>query len=394
LKEFAVSYELSRRVMLAGAAAGLVGGAMAVAGCGSATESGRPRTQVKTVKAGTPVWRATVPSGVIAASGAGGVLCVLAGKSGAFGLSVDDGSRVWTSADPSPAYLDCMSAGDSAVIFTNFVMIAAVDPVSGRRLWRYELPSFTGLPDNGNPVFACDDTTVYVAGMVMQAGGVRSYLFAIDAVAGTRRWAQYSSGLFDPLAAGDGIVCALAAESQEMVAFDARTGARAWTATGPQLPMPTRESIADGIVYGSVASPASQSGLVALDASTGKVAWTASTGGEVFATGTGTGTVYVTETSQPDANVPAGALLALDASTGRKRWTRGFPQGIPTGLQQAGGILLAYDATGHVYALDPSTGDIAWKYTGPAGDTLITAVPAAGSVCLVSLSGAVVALGV
>jgi outer membrane protein assembly factor BamB len=47
-----------------------------------------------------------------------------------------------------------------------------------------------------------------------------------------------------------------------------------------------------------------------------------------------------------------------------------------------------------VYALDPSTGDIAWKYTGPAGDTLIAAVPAAGSVCLVSLSGAVVALGV
>jgi outer membrane protein assembly factor BamB len=184
-------------------------------------------------------------------------------------------------------------------------------------------------------------------------------------------------------------VCAEAPLAPEIVAFDARTGARVWTATGPEVPLLT--SIADGIICGAVASKTNNSGLVALNASTGKVAWTTNVAG-LASTWTGSGMVLAAATSQPRSDTEPGTLVALEAQTGRRLWTHDFPGGIPMYLQQVGTTILTATIGGEVSALDSTTGATLWSYTEPKGNSLMFASPVAGKVYLVNLSGEVLSL--
>jgi outer membrane protein assembly factor BamB len=153
----------------------------------------------------------------------------------------------------------------------------------------------------------------------------------------------------------------------EVVALDAASGARAWSA---RLDAPTRgaPTAAAGRVF-----VISQAGTVsAIDQATGTIAWTAST------TGRGTGLL---SSSSPAVSgslvvVPTstGEVVALDIATGAEKWAGSVIGGsriaAVTGLQDASaspvvvdGIVYATGVGGRTIANRLETGESVWQQT-------------------------------
>jgi outer membrane protein assembly factor BamB len=153
----------------------------------------------------------------------------------------------------------------------------------------------------------------------------------------------------------------------EVVALDAASGARAWTA---RLDAPTRgaPTASAGKVFAI-----SQAGTVsAIDQATGTVAWTAST------TGRGAGLLASSSPAVSGAIVvvptSTGEIVALDIATGEEKWTASVIGGsrgaAVTGLQDASaspvvvdGIVYATGVGGRMIAVRLETGETVWQQT-------------------------------
>lgn len=380
-----MSSGLSRRRMLLGAG-GVAAGVVAAVGCGS-TRSVSPGAARPRLKAGTPLWRTTLPSGLADAAEAAGTLCVVAGD-GVHGLSVRNGKKSWSLRDRQEGYDGVTAVGGKVLVAIAASGVAALDPASGQPRWRFDLPDLGTLPNI--PLLSQDSTTVYVSGLSAATGRLQSIIFAIDAVTGEHKWAAHFTASVGSMTAGDGVVCAgIGVNPTRLVALDARTGARKWTAG---LPIASADDITDGVICAS--GTASKSSVIALDVSAGNVRWTADLGGDLWYTESDAGITYANTYAGSAQDGGPGDLTALDARTGKTMWKRHFPEGPPTYLEPAGAVLYTGTDSSMVRALDAATGRVLWshKVTDTAKDPLMDIVLAPSTLCLVNANGAIAAL--
>lgn len=379
----------SRRRLLLGTG-GLALSAIAVGGCGSTGATATPGTGASPrPKSGKLLWRTTLPRSVLNVAEVAGTLCALTDSS-LRGLLASNGKESWSLSGKQNRYLNVLAVG-GIFIATDVLTFSALDPATGQQMWRLELPRGDFLnPDT--PAFTRDATTLYISFTGSSTRNPTGSLVAVDAMTGKRKWTAHLPPMAIPgqLAAGDGHVCVMPGPGK-MIAFNAQTGAQEWTATGV-IPLPG--TITDGVLCGSLANSASKSGVVALGTSTGKVLWTTDVGGNVWGTAADTGVMYVSTFLGPTRDGVPGDLIALDAHTGKTIWKRHFDEGPPTTLEPAGPVLYTGIDAGHVHAIDSTTGGVLWSYDikEAANDQLSAVVATPGALYLANLNGALVAL--
>jgi outer membrane protein assembly factor BamB len=258
----------------------------------------------------------------------------------------------------------------------------ALEPATGREVWRVTLPPETELPssESGSPRAVSADEQVVVAPfgggtagfdlasgeerwrvdgvaplasgadfVVGRAGGPESRtLVALDRRSGTQRWSTVVPGEYLGGVAADSTVV-LVTVGETTVAYDAATGARRWEAPFAQASDTYAVRIIDGVATGVTGTGSNPNAIQAFDVATGRPLWT-SPASPVQRPEPTDGNVYV--------DVGDGGVGALDPTTGRLRWKVEHQQ--ETGGIVAGPGLVLDVQNGEWQALDPSTGQLRW----------------------------------
>jgi len=237
-------------------------------------------------------------------------------------------------------------------------LLVALDADSGKVLWRH----ISGRCAWASPAVA--DGVVYQTFLLQPPKCDPEHrrtgaLVALDAASGRVRWRVALAPTESSPLVAHGLVY-VGDWSGRISAFDARTGARRWSAA------------ARGAVKGSVALAggrvyvgAYDGRLYALDAVTGRVLWRASARSRLGSRASfystpavAYGRVYLGSTD--------GSVYSFGAASGRLRWshrTRGYVYGSPAVWRQR--ILVgSYD--GRFYALDAATGRVRWSFEAGA----------------------------
>ncbi|GAC1384506.1 MAG: hypothetical protein NVSMB33_13000 [Ktedonobacteraceae bacterium] len=257
----------------------------------------------------------------------------------------------------------------------------------------------TAVGLKNSPVYA--NGVVYIATM-------DGLLNAYDAVTGTRKWQfncqcifrSFSAPLVD---ANSGLVffgtVGYADEGipSPFYALDAQTGALEWSQILPwhQLGFPT---LAFNTLYVGISHlDHGACALYALDELSGHINWQYVTQSGVWgAVGVDTNTkVVFTGIGNPDS-----AVTALHAMTGQTIWNTPIPpvgpdDDVGSGVTVDHGMVYASSKNGKVYALNETTGKIAWSTSigAPAnGDISTQAISSTGVVYVGSINGDLYAL--
>jgi outer membrane protein assembly factor BamB len=198
---------------------------------------------------------------------------------------------------------------------------------------------------------------VFIGGSV----GLEGHMYAFDAATGATLWVGPAQASFfvDSAAAGHGLVFANSIYST-LLAYDAETGAIAWTSNLTDVR--ASPTLSNGTLY--VAS--FDGTLTALDAETGTPLWSAQGGCCVFdqAPAVDGDRVFQIRTDH--------TLTAYNARTGRQLWsTPAFSVGT---LAASGGVLF-FTEFPNVVALDEATGIQLWA-SGVLTGFATTAAPA------------------
>jgi outer membrane protein assembly factor BamB len=163
---------------------------------------------------------------------------------------------------------------------------------------------------------------------------------------------EFASPLAAPIGSGDGTVY-VGSHNGLFVALRARDGRRVWT---QKLGSVSAEPLVDGTtVY--VGTDAGE--MYALDALTGTVKWQYASKGQVLRAPTPVGDMLVFASD-------ADRVVAVDRATGKYRWQyeRDTPEEFTlhghAGVAAAKDRLYAGFGDGHVVALTPAAGEVAW----------------------------------
>jgi outer membrane protein assembly factor BamB len=233
-------------------------------------------------------------------------------------------------------------------------LLIALDPASGRTLWRY---------DSQRCAWAAPAAAY---GLVFQTFLLRppacrpgvdehGLLVALDARTGAERWrVALPPTESSPLVAG-GLVW-VGDWSGDVTAFDARSGRRRWTfpAGGAVKSSP---SLADGRLF--VATYAGN--LYALDPSSGAELWQASVQPRLFGRGRFYSTPAVAH-GRVFLGATDGKVYAYGARSGALRWsfsTGGYVYGSPAIWRD---LVLVGSYSHRFYALDAATGLVRWSF--------------------------------
>jgi eukaryotic-like serine/threonine-protein kinase len=252
-------------------------------------------------------------------------------------FDLDDGAPLWTSSTPpSQFHPRPAAAGGLAFTGSDDGTVTAVDLATGATVWTTHAPAAVQQD------LAVDGSTLFVS-------AADGSLIAFDTASGTLLWSSSLGGAGSAPAIADGVVYVGGGGSdQRLYALEAATGAAVWTTPvlGSDVSTP---AVANGLVYVGV-----NTNLKAFDAATGAPAWSA-----VLPSGTGACDFVV---SQP--GVAAGvaytssscSMNAVDGATGHILWTtqsaEGFGAYSPT---IAGGVVYHFTNT-RLQAFDAATG--------------------------------------
>lgn len=222
----------------------------------------------------------------------------------------------------------------------------------------------------GSPVI--QDGVVY-AGTRDENGEGNSRIHAVDMVTGKKLWDfEVPQSIHGSLAVADGLVFAPTLGS-ELYAVDAKSGELKWQAAPEEAPEPNNQR-----TYGYYAPTVEghtviwpyqtrygigTAGVIkALDSRTGEQIWASPMSGNQMSDGTAAvedGVVYV-------GNQTADRVLAYDLATGKQLWTGptalgSWQDGVPT----AAGGRVFIGADNGISARDAKTGQILWIYRSP-----------------------------
>lgn len=233
--------------------------------------------------------------------------------------------------------------------------VAAVDTANGEEQWRYELQR-----DYLSPLTANADAVAF-------GQGYGQALRVLDVESGEERWAftDYGAGgMPSPLIVSDTVYVYLPVggfgEGTAVWAFDVITGTERWrTEIGGQS-SGHRPVVAGGALY-VITYELSGQRLVALEAATGEKLWTAGPELAQF----DYRTIYADE--EPDGMVYAASgrvVYAFTAADGKPRWQGQIPccGAIVLGMTADAQALYVLIDTQGVYALDPADGTGLWHH--------------------------------
>ena len=227
----------------------------------------------------------------------------------------------------------------------------AIDASTGSAIWSHQADGWiTSSP-------------VVVDGMAY-AGSWDRYVYALDAATGELLWRYLTNDeAYYPLTVIDGVV--YAGSGGYVYALQASTGYLLWSSE-----IDVHVSFSP-ILAGTVVYIGSLTGyLYALDASTGEVLWRHKANEESYSVSASGGKVYNQVFSAPAVvdeavyiGTDSGHVRALDASTGDLLWEYETPTDvILTPVVDEGVVYATGSFDGFLYALNASTGEPIWVY--------------------------------
>jgi len=295
---------------------------------------------------GRQVWRRTTTNqenGQLTVSGGS---LIVAGDNGPFALAAGTGAQLWKVAtDSLPPML--LAGG---VAYAGFAAksdttggVTAIDPASGHVLWTF-------------PFGPVSDVTggLAVSGGVVYATSGDGEIFALSAADGTKRQRASGFGEFGAgtIAVENGVVYAgLDDQKGTVVAVNVASGKAIWRqplGSTSSLFSPYLVSGGNGVVFAGLlrslaASGPNGGGLFALNAATGKPLWSVPVNGGVNAGPVVAGDLVYTGSTD-------GVLDVWQASTGNKVWSYTAPDPIGS-LALVAGSRVYFSAGDYVYSL-------------------------------------------
>lgn len=211
-----------------------------------------------------------------------------------------------------------------------------------------------------------------VANGIVYAGSMDNNLYALDAETGKELWRFITGNNITTSPAILKGVIYFVSNDHNLYALDAETGKELWFSANHS---PISPAISNGIIYTFSSDENWTNYLDALDATTGEEKWQAPIGSFGFPSSpvVSNGIVYI---SFPGL----GKVLAINATTGKEKWELSEHSWDPTlpavsnGLIFVGSIAhssrsvdgnnnpIPYDK--YLYAFDPTTGNMKWRFTG------------------------------
>lgn len=263
----------------------------------------------------------------------------------------------------------------SAVVFGSAAALYGVSPDDGSRLWRWR-PSKGGQLGYSTP--RCNGTIVYFG------TGRPMFIYAVDANSGAELWS--SDFALDPASNGfvwtprfsDGVVVGCTREFTRdhtgmIAAVDAATGARLWQYTwSAQAPTTDASCASPMSAAGGIAVGAADDGRIfGLDLRTGELRWTAPRVPGYTSSITDQRPTVIAD-SLVIAGSGSGVITGYDLTSGAERWRTVDPKGaiysvIMDPFVAGNGVAIAMNTGGFGLAFDVSTGRRRWTFT-PSGN--------------------------
>lgn len=296
---------------------------------------------------GTVRWSHQLPtsSGQILAA-ASGTLYVVGQQGAIIALRAQDGSQIWSITGHSGLYIQ--PAADRGMIFVSSQgdsashgYLDAYRASDGTQVWEHDEGLNTGalLAASGDVLYTSDGKT----------------LSALRESDGGTLWQQSVVAPVQPIAIGASVYLN---NSGEVFAFDASSGAPQWHYKPAMLASPSDETVSAcaGLIFAGNSTK-----LNALQAANGSLAWSNTYQHIVGGTSCNNGVVYFSPAT--------GQLLALNATTGAQTWSAPLlgnsgwaPVLSGSTLYESRSDAETAQPNGYVYALNPATGAVVWKY--------------------------------
>lgn len=231
--------------------------------------------------------------------------------------------------------------------------VVALDPLSGRTLWR----SKTGSRVISGPA---------VSGELVLVGTLDAEIIALKRADGSPAWrSRVSSEVMAPVASDGRTVIARSVDGR-VYGLSAADGSRQWE-FDRSVPNLTLRGLSEPLLVGSRGFAGLDNGrVVAFDAATGQARWeqaVAVPGGRTELDRiTDIDADLVADGSRVCAASFGGEVACFDSDNGEILWRRSVKS--YTGFALVGQLLVITDEAGVVWALDAESGAAAWKQEG------------------------------
>jgi outer membrane protein assembly factor BamB len=270
----------------------------------------------------------------------------------------------WTFSDPEVQVADLSAspavvggrvylASAQASVFDSSGMVYCLDAATGKRIWQFqtEKQGFSSPSVVGGRVYVGE-------GLHVDAG---CRLYCLDAATGRRLWATVTKSHTESSPAVVGGRVYTGAGEDGVYCLDAANGKVLWHRGA--MHVDTCPAVGSGRVYTGTGYGRLQA--LALDAAGGKTVWAAPCDLPVWGPPAVVGARVYYGIGNGDfvhsAPQPRGGVWCLDAATGRQIWRRSLPDAVLTAVVHAAGRLFVGCRDGRAYALDATTGAIAWS---------------------------------
>lgn len=260
-------------------------------------------------------------------------------------LRSQDGSQIWSIAGhPS---LNIQPVADGATLFVSSQgdaashgYLDAYSAIDGNKLWER---------DEG----VNSSAALGISGGVLYANNGNTLSAQRESDGGTLWQQSVSAPLVPPFAIGTSVYLN---NSGEVCAFDATSGTPQWHYKPPTQASPSDDTVSAcaGLIFAGNSLK-----LNAVRGADGALAWSNTYRGLFYGTSCYNGVAYVSP----------GPLLALNAANGAQMWSAPLLGGYGAAPVLSGSTLYESRAdvetaqpNGYVYALNPATGAVLWKY--------------------------------
>jgi outer membrane protein assembly factor BamB len=249
--------------------------------------------------------------------------------------------------------------------------LVAIDCATGKPKWvftaeyerKFEAKGLHGYPSAAQTI--PDAWDVFTSSPAVASGKVffgsgDGNLYAVDAASGLLQWKFGTKDVVHASPAVAGTTVFVGSWDSTLYAIDTETGQEKWSfkagddpAIHNQVGFQSSPAVVDGTVYVGCRD----AHVYALDAATGRKKWDYPTS-KSWVIGTpavANGLVYV-------GTSDSARFMALDAKTGRLRFNFDAKAYIFSSAAVAGTLVYVGDHNGKLYAIDASTGKLAWEF--------------------------------
>ena len=234
--------------------------------------------------------------------------------------------------------------------------VSALDPASGREIWRENL-----APRKGPDREAYGGGLAYAEGQVFVSSGYR-FVAALDAKTGAVKWRKDTANpVHGAPTVADGRVYTVDVEDQ-LLTYAAADGTEGWTYQALQEPARMLRASSPAVDGQTVVSPFASGELVALNAANGSELWSyvlsltnRNNALSEIRDISGRPVIYRGDVL---AGSHSGVFAAVDLRTGQPRWS--LPIATTTSPWPAGDVVYITDQAGEVVCVSREAGQVYW----------------------------------